>query len=154
MTSTVLGSLHVPTHPICTTNNRIGMQFLFTLFLVFTCFRLPQVLAVAHGFGTLWHSGSLHVVCGLSCPLAWGILVPGKVKVSHTVVSNSAVPCSAGCPAPLCRGILQARVLRWAAISFSRGSSRPRDRTWVSCIAGRFFTNWATGEATSSRTRG
>ena len=33
-------------------------------------------------------------------------------------------------------GILQAGVLEWVAISFSRGSSRPRDRTWVSLIAG------------------
>ena len=41
-------------------------------------------------------------------------------------------------------GIFQARVLKWVAISFSRGSSRPRDRTWVSHIAGRFFTVWAT----------
>ena len=37
-------------------------------------------------------------------------------------------------------GILQARILEWVAISFSRGSSRPTDRTWVSCIAGGFFT--------------
>ena len=36
-------------------------------------------------------------------------------------------------------GILQARILEWVVISFSRGSSRPRDRPWVSCIAGRFF---------------
>ena len=43
--------------------------------------------------------------------------------------------------------ILQARILEWVAISFSRGSSRPRDRTQVSCIAGGFFTNWATREA-------
>ena len=33
-------------------------------------------------------------------------------------------------------GILQARILEWVAIFFSRGSSRPRDRTWVSHIAG------------------
>ena len=37
------------------------------------------------------------------------------------------------------RGILQARVLEWVAISFSRGASQPRDQTWVSCTAGRFF---------------
>ena len=36
--------------------------------------------------------------------------------------------------------ILQARVLEWVAISFSRGSSQPRDQTQVSCIAGKFFT--------------
>ena len=44
-------------------------------------------------------------------------------------------------------GIFQARVLEWIAISFSRGSSRPRNRTWVSRIAGRRFTVWATREA-------
>ena len=43
-------------------------------------------------------------------------------------------------------GILQARILEWVAISFSRGSSWPRDWTWVSCIAHRFFTIWATRE--------
>ena len=37
-------------------------------------------------------------------------------------------------------GLLQARILEWVAIPFSRGSSQPRDGTWVSCIAGRFFT--------------
>ena len=40
-------------------------------------------------------------------------------------------------------GIFQARVLEWVAISFSRGSSWPRDRTQVSCIVGRCFTIWA-----------
>ena len=46
------------------------------------------------------------------------------------------------CSPPGCsiHGILQARRLEWAAITFSRGSSQPRDRTLVSCIAGRFFT--------------
>ena len=38
-------------------------------------------------------------------------------------------------------GILQARILEWVAFPFSRGSSPPRDRTQVSCIAGRFFTS-------------
>jgi len=37
-------------------------------------------------------------------------------------------------------GILQARILEWVAVSFSRGSSQPRDGTQVSHIAGRFFT--------------
>ena len=38
------------------------------------------------------------------------------------------------------------RILEWGAISFSRGSSWPRDRTQVSCITGSFFTIWATME--------
>ena len=41
-------------------------------------------------------------------------------------------------------GIVQARVLEWVTISFSRGSSWPRDQTWASHIASRHFTIWAT----------
>ena len=44
-------------------------------------------------------------------------------------------------------GILQARILEWVAISFSRRSSRPRDWTQISCAAGGFFTIWATKQA-------
>ena len=44
-------------------------------------------------------------------------------------------------------GILQARILEWVAISFSRGSSQPRDQTQVSHIAGRRFNLWAIREA-------
>ena len=44
-------------------------------------------------------------------------------------------------------GILQARLLEWAAFPFSRGSFQPRDQIQVSHIAGRFFTRWATREA-------
>ena len=45
------------------------------------------------------------------------------------------------------RGILQARIPGWVAISCSRGSSWPRGQTQVSCTAGRFFTIWAIREA-------
>ena len=41
-------------------------------------------------------------------------------------------------------GILQARILEWVTFSFFRVSSQPRDQTQVSCIAGGFFTIWAT----------
>ena len=61
---------------------------------------------------------------------------------------------SAGCnstdcntPASSVHGILQVRILQWVAIPFSRGSSQPRDRIWVSYTAGRFFNVWATWEA-------
>ena len=39
------------------------------------------------------------------------------------------------------------RILEWVAYPFSRGSSQPRNQTWVSCIADGFFTIWATREA-------
>ena len=44
-------------------------------------------------------------------------------------------------------GILQARILEWVALPFSRGSSQPRDRTQVSGTAGGLFTSWAPREA-------
>ena len=42
--------------------------------------------------------------------------------------------------APLSMQIPQARKMEWVAMPFSRGSSQPRDRTQVSCIAGKLFT--------------
>ena len=42
-------------------------------------------------------------------------------------------------PGSSIHGILQARILEWVAIPFSRGSSQPKDQTRVSCIIGRFF---------------
>ena len=44
-------------------------------------------------------------------------------------------------------GILQARILQWVAISSFRGSSQPRDRTLVSCMAGKFLTAKPPGKA-------
>ena len=55
-------------------------------------------------------------------------------------------PMDCSLPGSSVHGISQARVLEWVVISFSRGSSQPRDQTWVSCIAGGFFTDWATGK--------
>ena len=49
-------------------------------------------------------------------------------------------------PGSSIHGILQARILEWVAISFSKGSPWPRDQTWVSCTAGRVFAFWATRE--------
>ena len=43
--------------------------------------------------------------------------------------------------------ILQARILEWIAIPFSRGFLQPRDQTWVTCITGKFSTLSATREA-------
>ena len=60
-------------------------------------------------------------------------------RKSCSVVSDSLPPHCLYSPR-----ILQARILEWVAFPFSRGS---RDRTQVSCVAGRFFTSWATREA-------
>ena len=70
-------------------------------------------------------------------------------KESEVVQSSPTLCNPRDCSLPgfsVC-GIFQARVLEWVAISFSRGSSWPRDWTQVSHIAGRLFTIWATREA-------
>ena len=81
-------------------------------------------------------------------------LIYCKFKPKHTYYFMSEwVKVTQSCPT-LCdamyytlQGILQARILNRVALPFSRVSSQPRDRTQVSCIAGRFFTSWATREA-------
>ena len=59
-------------------------------------------------------------------------------------MSDSCNPMDSRLPGSSAHGILQARILEWIAIPFSRGSSQPRDQTRVSHIAGRFFTVWDT----------
>ena len=108
-----------------------------------------QSFSVLSAWSRKSHGGSRHPP---HCPaVTW---CPGrrqrighgaKVKVKITQLSRT-----------LCNpkdyavhGILQARILEWVAYPFSRGSSRPKNRTRVSCIAGGFFTNWAMREAQS-----
>ena len=55
-------------------------------------------------------------------------------------------PMDCSLPGSSVSGVLQAGILEWVAIPFSRRSSQPRDRTWVFRIAGRRFTIWATRE--------
>ena len=66
-----------------------------------------------------------------------------KMKSESEVALLCLTPCDPGegsLPGSAIHGIFQARILEWAAISFSRGSSQPRDRTWVSCVEDRRFT--------------
>ena len=64
-----------------------------------------------------------------------------KVKVKEKSLSRVRLcdPVNFNLQGSSVHGTLQARILEWVAISFSRGSSRPRDRTLVSCIIGRRF---------------
>ena len=73
--------------------------------------------------------------------LIW--LFEERESESHSVVSNSC-----GNPTVYTvHGILQAGILEWVPYPFSSRSSQPRNWTGVSCIGGRFFTNWAIREA-------
>ena len=60
-------------------------------------------------------------------------------SVSHSVVCDFFDPMDHSWPGSSVRGILQARILEWVTIFFSRGSSPRRDQTQVSRIAGKFF---------------
>ena len=79
---------------------------------------------------------------------------PGKPNLFLVVYSLSCVqlfqPMGYSLLGSSVHEILLATILKWVAISFSRGSSWPKDQTWVSCIAGRFFTNWAMRKASMS----
>ena len=72
-----------------------------------------------------------NLICGSSAFSA-----AAAVAQSYPTLSN---PMDCSLPGSSLHGILQARVLEWVAIYFSRGSSQPRDRTWVSLIPGRCF---------------
>ena len=78
-------------------------------------------------------------------------ILPGKsnhcVCVSRSVVS--AMDCSP--PGSSVHGLLQARILEWVAILFTRGFSQHRDRTCIYCIASRLFTVWTTNNITISQ---
>ena len=79
-------------------------------------------------------------------------------EITSYAINKSKVLVAQSCPT-LCKpmdcrppdssvhGILFTRILEWVAIPFSRESSQPREKTQGSCIAGRFFTIWATREA-------
>ena len=91
---------------------------------------------------------SFFFACFLSCIISalFDPLTPQRKKESEGTQSCPTLcePLDCSPPGSSVHGIFQARVLEWVAISFSRGSSWPRDRTWVSGITGRLFTIWAT----------
>ena len=76
-----------------------------------------------------------------------GLWVLCKVKTMKVLVIQLCLtlcdPVDYSPPGSSVHAILWARILEWVVIPFSRGSSQPRDRTWVSCIVGRVFTVWA-----------
>ena len=63
-----------------------------------------------------------------------------EVAQAHPTLCN---PMGCSLPGSSIHGVFQAKVLEWVAIAFSRESSRPRDRTQVSCITDRRFNIWA-----------
>ena len=100
------------------------------------------------------NSWLLHGLCSLPGSSVHGDS-PGKnTGVGCHALPHGILPTQGLNPGlPHCRQILyhlsdqgSPRVLEWEAYLFSRGSSQPRNRTGVSCVAGRFFTSWTTRE--------
>ena len=71
-----------------------------------------------------------------------------KMKVTQSC-PTLCDPMNCSLPGSFALGILQARILEWVAVLFSRVSSQPSNQTQLSCIEGEFFTIWATREAHS-----
>ena len=68
---------------------------------------------------------------------------------SHSIFSGYLQPYGLCSPPGTCvHGISQVKILEWVAISLSKGSSQPRDRTHLYCIAGGFFTTEPAGKPT------
>ena len=76
------------------------------------------------------------------------LVVELVAQLCQTLFCN---PMDYSVPGSSVHGILQARMLEWIAISYSRVSSPPRYWIWVSHVVGRFFTIWATREAINRR---
>ena len=111
----------------------------------------PQTLALA----TNWPSqltGNTKRTEGTVNPLSlpWNTEIKCKPTCCYLLAKSCPTLCNSmdyGPPGSSVHGILQARILEWGAISTSRGSSRPRDRSRISCIDRRVFHCWATREA-------
>ena len=107
------------------------IQFLIFFKLLSFCVSCPW----SQKYSPIWSSWSF-LVC-------WVMFRCMQVKVKVTQLC----PALGNSMACTVHRILQGRILAWVAFPFSSGSSRPRNLTGVSCIAGRFFTNWAIREA-------
>ena len=123
-------------------NTGVGCHFLLQ------CMKVKSESEVAQSCPTL----SDPMDCSLPGSSVHGIF-PGKstgvgcqIKRLYSTYSYYKIWLYSLC-CPLSMGILQARILEWIAISFSRGYSPPRDQPLVFHIAGRLFILWATREA-------
>ena len=92
-------------------------------------------LFTTHGLYSPWNSPSL--LEWVAVPISRDLPNPGIKPRSPTLQVDSLPISHQGSP----------RILVWVASPFSSGLSRPRNGTWVSCIAVGFFTSWTTREA-------
>ena len=82
-----------------------------------------------------------------SCLSLYGLCYENEEVLVAQLCPTLCDPMDRSPPGSSLHVVFQARTLEWAAMPTARGSSRPRDWTWVSCIAGRLLLNWTTREA-------
>ena len=116
----------IPPIPMRTRNNSLFLTFYFVLEYSW--------LTMFFGCTTKW----------FSCLCIWSEVKWSEVAQPCPTLRD---PMDCSLLGSSIHGIFQERILEWGAIAFSRGSSRPRDWTWVSCSVGRRLTFWATREA-------
>ena len=83
-------------------------------------------------------------VCVCVCMCVGGCVGECVSAHAHSVVSNTSDPMDCSPPVSSVHGVSQVKILEWVAISYSRESSRSKNLTHISCLAGRFFYHWAT----------
>ena len=132
--------------------------FLYLTFFTWPCLEIfyetiwYQLICQCISIGK--HSGCPHIPtianCWRNVPVLVSLCICARVFLKVKVKVTHLCPTLCDPMDYTVHGILQARMLEWVAFPFSR-ESKPRDRSQVSHIAGRFFTSWATREVTSDR---
>ena len=113
----------------------------------FWCFKTPPYPSQ---MSILISERAYSLGCGENDGWTYFPCLPGLVLYMHSMAQSCLTLCglrNCSPPGSTAHGIFQARILEWVAISSSRGSSKPRDWNFVSCVADGFFTCWAIREA-------
>ena len=87
------------------------------------------------------------LVCVCVCVCVWVCVHTHTLSAQWCLTLCNPTDCSP--PGSSDHGIFQARIIEWVAISSSRGSSRPRDQTYISRLVGRLFTPVPPGKSPS-----
>ena len=125
-------------------------MLLFYLIFFVICSPSPAPLHTQAHTHTHVYEGMGRVSVCVLCVRIYNVYISKLVESESEVAQSCPTLCDpmdCSLPGSSIHGILQARILEWVAISFSRGSSQPRDWIRVSRIAGRCFNLWATREA-------
>ena len=127
----------------CKCNQNIGLAETFIWIFSYDVMEKLEVLANSIHVCALSHT-DIRKQVHIHTRAAANLSTDAVSLLSHVPLFCNPMDCSPR--GSSVRGISQVRILEWVAISFSRRSSWPRDRTCVSSIAGRFFTTEPPGK--------